>query len=170
MFPSTVTILSFICLSIVIFMIPLLIANKFGSALETTLIIIILVYLFMSYEYMDAMMIFSLATTTYANMGLFLNKDKHNMRHSLKRDLANVDHIEIDQERDVRRIIVDLLLTVAVSGGAIAFLLLAPPTYAVLKFLIGISLITITTQMIARIGNYATTSMYWIREGEEERL
>lgn len=170
MFPSTITILSFICLAIVVSIIPLLIANKFGTALETTFIIIVLVYLFTAYEHMDAMMIFSLATTTYANMGLFLNKDKHNMRHSLKRDLANIAHIEIDQERDVRRIIVDLLLTVAVSGGAIAFLLLAPPTYAVLKFLIGISLITITTQMIARIGNYATTSMYWIREGEEERL
>lgn len=168
MFPSILTIITFILFVILVSFIPLWLTNKLGIVLEITCIIIILAYIFISYRFVEAMMIFSISATTYANIGLFLNKEKRKKRHELKQEIATKPYEVIHQMKDVRRIIVDLLLTFVVSAGAIAFLLFAPDTYALLKFFIGISLITIAAQMIARVGNYATTSLYWL--SEEERL
>src|SRR5690625_6846025 len=58
-------------------------------------------------------------------------------------------------------------MTVVVSAGAIVFLLFAPTTYALLKFIISFGLIAILTQMVERAGNFFTTKLYWLPNEEK---
>lgn len=162
MFPDVLTIFTFILFAMVISMIPLWLTNKYGTILEITLIIGTLVYMFMTFPFSEAMMLFSIVAMTYGQIGILVNKDKRKKRQQLKRELKSLPYETIHHMNDAKRIWVDLFITIVVSGGAIIFLWLAPPAYALLKFFIMLSLITISMQMIGRMGNYLTTLFYWV--------
>lgn len=127
-----------------------------------------LAYLFIAYPFTEAMMLFSLMAMMYGNLGVIFNKNKREKRHQLKQELAYCNYNTINQAKDIKRIGVDIILAVAISAGAIVFLLFAPQIYSVLKFLIGIGLITLVTQLIARVGNALFTEIYWLPQ--QERL
>src|SRR5690625_6274651 len=113
-------------------------------------------------------MLFSLMAMMYGNLGVIFNKNKRNKRYQLKQELADCNYSIINQEKDIKRICVDITLAVVISAGAIVFLLFAPQIYSVLKFLIGIGLITLIIQLIARVGNALFTKVYWLPQ--QERL
>src|SRR5699024_3162296 len=110
-----------------------------------TLIIVSLAYLFIAYPFTEAIMLFSLMAMMYGNLGVIFNKNKRNKRYQLKQELADCNYSIINQEKDIKRISVDVILAVVISAGAIVFLLFPPQIYSVLKFLIGIGLITLIT-------------------------
>ena len=168
MLPGAYTIIGSISLSVLIAFIPFLFKKLIGNIIEITLIIVSLAYLFIAYPFTEAIMLFSLMAMMYGNLGVIFNKNKRNKRYQLKQELADCNYSIINQEKDIKRISVDVILAVVISAGAIVFLLFAPQIYSVLKFLIGIGLITLITQLIARVGNALFTKVYWLPQ--QERL
>src|SRR5690625_3635884 len=160
--------MAFVSVSALIAFIPFLITKKIGKIIEVTLIIVNLAYLFIAYPFTEAMMLFSLMAMMYGNLGVIFNKNKRDKRHQLRQELSDCNYRTINQAKDIKRIGVDITLAVVISAGAIVFLLFAPQIYSVLKFLIGIGLITLVTQLITRVGNALFTKIYWLPQ--QERL
>ncbi|PTQ57276.1 MAG: protease HTPX [Candidatus Carbobacillus altaicus] len=101
--------------------------------------------------------------------GAFLplfDRDKKEKRKELNRKLQKAASVEIIQVKDGRRIAVDLLLTLLVCSGAVAFFLLAPDGYAITKLFIGIWLISVLGEMIERMGNFYSTRLFWLPDEE----
>ena len=162
MFPDVLTILLFVSFGILITVIGFLLPKRIGAVTEIILAISVLAYLFLVFPFSEAMMLMSFSAMAYGNIGTLLEKEKRKKQNELKRNLAVSEYQIISQNKDYKRIVVDLLMTVVVSAGAIVFLLFAPTTYALLKFIISFGLIAILTQMVERAGNFFTTKLYWL--------
>src|SRR5690625_4944977 len=168
MFPDLLTILLFVVITILLTIISFLLPKGLGNIVEILVSASVLIYLFVAFSFSEAMMLMSFSAATYAAFGMLLNRDKRKARHQLREKLKESDYQMIDQVKDSRRIVVDLLLTIFVSVGAILFLIFAPETYALLKFFTSLALLTILGQTIERLGNFFSTSLYWLPD--EERL
>ncbi|SFE83853.1 M56 family metallopeptidase [Alteribacillus iranensis] len=132
------------------------------------LVITVLVYLFIQFSFGQAMILMAFGASAYSAYGLLIDKRKKEKRMELKQRLQEVKSIEIYHERNVKRIVADLVLTFLVCLGAVFFFLFAPDTYAVLKMFIGFMLLSMSAQMVERIGNFSSTRLYWLPD--EERL
>ncbi|MEC5424762.1 M56 family metallopeptidase [Virgibacillus sp. C22-A2] len=168
MLPGVLSIISFVSLAFFIPIITFLLPKKIGYAAEIISAIVILVYLFMNFSFTEAMMLISLMALAYGNLGIILDKDKQNRRRQLKQELIVSDYETIKQGKDMKRITVDVLIALLVSAGAVLFLIFAPETYALLKFIIGIFLLTTLTQLIARAADFSYTKLYFLPQ--QERL
>jgi len=166
MFPNLVAILSALCLVVVIVLIAYVLPGKVGTVFENTMIVILFIYIFYNYPLIDAIIIFSFASTTYANLTTLFNKDKRQIRQRLLNQVSVQFHEVLRRTKDVKRILHDILLMLLVTSLALIFLIWAPETYVVIKFIISISLITVVIQLISRLGNYLTTTIYWLPEAE----
>src|SRR5690625_3082273 len=168
MFPEPFMILIFVLIAIFIAMISFLLPKIVGTITEILLSVATLVYLFIAFSFTEAMMLMSLSAAAYASFGTFLDRNKRDKSGQLKEKLKEVDYEVIRQEKEGRRIVVDLLLTVFVSIGALVFLIFVPEPYALLKLFASLALITILAQTVERLGNYLSTSLYWLPD--EKRL
>lgn len=167
MFPSTLVILTFILLAICIGSLQFIWPNRFGRYVEGIAIVASLAYLFITYSYTKAIIIFSFASMTYAQMLTVIDPENVKLRRRLLEQLANKSYKKIDQPKEWQRIALDITIIIFVSSGALSFLIWAPETFAVLKFFIGISFILIGFEMIKRIANYMTTSVYFLETSEQ---
>lgn len=168
MFPSTLTMIGFIILACFIPFLSYRLPKRLGTALEMTLIIASLIYLFIYFRFTEAMIIVSFMAAAYGNAGIFFNKGKRKKRRQLLEKLQSIEYQKVEQSKDVKRLAVDISLTLIVSAGALLFLMFAPATYAVLKMVIGFGLISIFTQLAVRIGNFLSAKVYWLPT--QERL
>lgn len=125
MLPGAFTIIGFVSLAVLIAFIPFFIPKVIGNIIEITLMIASSIYIFMTYSFTEAMMLISLMAMMYGNLGVIFNKNKRKKREQLKQELLDGDYQIIGQEKDMKRIISDILLTVLVSAGAIVFLIFA---------------------------------------------
>lgn len=166
MLPNIVTIVSALFLVTIIVLIAYVLPGKVGTIFESTMMAILFIYLFFAYRFVDAIMIFSFASTAYAHLSTLFSNEKRQMRQGLLKDVSVQFHEIVRCTKDLKRIIFDIFLMLCVSSAALIFLIWAPETYIVIKFLIILSLITITIQLIARLGNYLTTTIYWLPEAE----
>lgn len=168
MFPNTFTLLIFVFIAVLIAIIGYLLPKVSGAVAEIIAGLSVFAYLFIVFPFSDAVMLISFSAMTYGYVGTLLEKDKRKKQSELKQKIATSDYQIISQKKVYKRIIVDLLLTVCVSTGAIIFFVFAPATYAVLKLFVGFGLIVVLTQMVERIGDFFTSKLYWLPT--EERL
>lgn len=168
MFPDVLTILIFIFIAILIAVIGFLLPKTMGGIVEILLSATTLVYLFIVFSFTEMMMLMSLSAAAYASFGTFLERSKRKKSQQLKEELKELNYEIIHQEKDRKRILVDFLLAVFVSIGALVFLIFAPETYALLKLFTSLALITILAQTVERLGNFFSTTLYWLPD--EERL
>lgn len=166
-FPDVLTILLFISFGILITVIGFLFPKRIGVVTEIILAISVLAYLFLVFPFSEAVMLMSFSAMAYGHIGTLLDENKRKKRDELKQKLLVSDYQIIGQKKAYKRILVDVLLTVFVSAGAIIFLFFAPTTYALLKFIISFGLIAILAQMIERAGNFFTTKLYWLPNEEK---
>lgn len=168
LFPDISSIVLYIGFAISISIIAFVLPKKWGFIVEIALVVAALASMFLFFSFTKAVIMMSLSATAYANFSMLFNKDKRNKRMMLKRELSGLNFEKIYQPKDIKRIVIDIALTLFVSLGAIVFFVFAPDTYALLKMFVGFALIAILTQMIARAGHYGTTSIYWLPK--QERL
>ena len=168
MFPDVLTILLFVSFGMLITVIGFLLPGRVGAITEIILAISVLTYLFLAFPFSEAMMLMSFSGMGYGHIGTLLDKNKRKKWDELKRNLAVSEYQIISQNKNYKRIVIDLSMTVIASAGATIFLLFAPETYALLKFIIIFGLIAVLTQMVERVGNFFTTELYWFPD--EERL
>lgn len=141
--------------------------KKLGLVVEVSLIIAYITYLFIVFPFREAIVLFTIASATYAYFEMLLNRDKHEKYKQLKEQLLDVTVIEIVQTKKFQRLIVDILLTVFVMAGSVIFLLFAPETYAILKFFIVMAIIPVLIKTIERISIFSSTRLFWIPEEEK---
>lgn len=166
MFPDILTILIFIFIAILIAVTGFFLPKVTGAVVEILLSIAALIYLFVVFSFTEAMMLMSLSAATYGSFGMFLDRNKRKKGQQLKEELKELDYEIISQEKDHKRILADLLMTVFVSIGALLFLIFAPETYALLKLFASLALITILAQTVERLGNFFSTTLYWLPDTE----
>src|SRR5690625_4505243 len=147
-FPNTLTILIFVFIATLIAVIGFFLPKVMGVVVEILLSVATLVYLFIAFSFTEAMMLMSLSAAAYASFGTFLERSKRKKSQQLKEELKELNYEIIHQEKDHKRILVDFLLAVFVSIGALVFLVFAPETYALLKLFASLALITILAQTV----------------------
>ncbi|MCM3669055.1 M56 family metallopeptidase [Mesobacillus maritimus] len=140
--------------------------KKVSGYVELLLVLTVLALLFIQFPVGDAMLLMSYGATTYTAFVFLIDRGKREKQIELKELLEEVDATEIFIERDHRRILADLLLTVIVCMGALTFFLFAPDTYTLLKMVIVFMFITILAKSIERVGNFYSTRLYWVPEDE----
>ncbi len=140
--------------------------KKINLIVEVAIVIGVTIYLFVSYSIGEAMLLISLGAASYAEFAQLFERGKRIKRQEIMGFLATVEYVEIKQKREMKRLLMDYTITLFVSFGAISFLLFGPETYAVIKLFIGFMLISIVVQSIIRLGNFGTTSIYFIPKDE----
>mgnify|MGYP001195782672 CR=1 FL=1 len=138
--------------------------KKIASAAEIIVTAAVLVYLFSAFSFGQAAMLLAFGASAYGSFSQLADPNKREKRKELLQTLQNADSAEIVQKKDAKRIGVDLLLTLLAGSGAFLFFVLAPANYVVLKMFIGFMFLSVSAQMIGRIGNFYSTRIYWLPE------
>lgn len=152
-----------LCLTIISFFLP----KKLGISLEVVSIVLFVAFAFLTFPFMEAMMLTSYIAISYGFFGMKIDRVNREKHIELKRKLEVKEFIELDQSKDIKRLLVDIIVVFIVVAGALLFYFYAPETYLFMKFLIVIMLIGIGIQMIERIGNYLSTRLYWLPNEEK---
>lgn len=168
MFPNMMTIIIILLITVIIILIGQIFSNTFGSIIEILLLMRLSIYLFETRSFIEAFVLISLSATIYLNIKMIINKNKRDIGNELKHKLKKTKYDIVAQKKDYKRIMIDLMLTIIVSMGAVLFLFIAPETYGLLKFILVIGLIGILGESVIRIGNFTSTHIYFLPE--EERL
>lgn len=166
MFPTITQIVLIIVIAIIISIVPIRLSKRIGFVVQIGLIVGVMAYLFVKLSFLEAIMLFSIGSSTLAYFDIF-DRQKYEKRKHLQEKLQATTYIHIPQTKEGTRLLIDLLLTVFVSAGGVIFFLFAPETYAVLKFIIVIAFIAVLTKTIERVGNFGSTAMYWLPEEEK---
>src|SRR5690625_234662 len=160
------TIFIFAMMTLILTIIAYFLPKTIGNIVEIVVSASVLLYLFIVFPFTEAMLYMSTSAATYASFGTLFNRDNRKARLQVKEKIERTKYQKIDQERDLKRIWIDLLLTLFVSGGALAFLVFAPDSFFLFNFIISFALISILEQSVERFGNFFSTSLYWLPETE----
>ncbi|MCG1029086.1 hypothetical protein J5S49_12355 [Virgibacillus halodenitrificans] len=158
------TIISYIVLTGMIAFISFILPKRIGKLFEISVILGFLIYLFLTYEITEALMLISLCAFVYGSLLVIFDRDKQAKQRQLKEELKQSFYKKIQQEKDVRRLTLDIFFVLLVSSIGLLFIFYAPETYALLKFFIGIYFILTITQFISRVTNYVTAELYFLPE------
>jgi heat shock protein HtpX len=161
-------ILLVIGIAVCIVIVSTLLPKRSGTTVEIISIIAVLIYFFITYPISQAILYLTFGSAAYANMIILMDRQKREKHQEMKMKIKELKPIQIKINKQMKRIFVDLLLTIIVSSGAILFFIFAPEQYFILKLFIGYMLISITFETVERIGNYASSKFYWLEE--EKRL
>ncbi|WP_121615302.1 M56 family metallopeptidase [Virgibacillus halodenitrificans] len=162
--PQAMTIISYIVLTGMIAFISFILPKRIGKLFEISVILGFLIYLFLTYEITEALMLISLCAFVYGSLLVIFDRDKQAKQRQLKEELKQSSYKKIQQEKDVRRLTLDIFFVLLVSSIGLLFIFYAPETYALLKFFIGIYFILTITQFISRVTNYVTAELYFLPE------
>lgn len=166
MFPDLVTIFIALGLAVIIVLIAYVMPGRAGAIFENMMIIILYIYIFYTYKINDALIIFAYVATLHANLSHLFDKEKRQIRQRFLNQVSVQSHEILRRTKDFKRIFHDILLMLLVTSLALIFLIWAPETYVVIKFFISITLMTAFIQLIGRLGNYLTTTIYYMPEAE----
>lgn len=168
MLPDLTTILIAFIAAFFISIMTIKLSKKLGFLVEISLIVAYIAILFISFPFQESIFLFTIAAATYAEFETLFNRSKYEKREQLLERLHESTFVEIEQTKKLSRLVVDLLLTAFVMAGGIIFLLFAPESYALLKFLIILAFIAILVKTIERMSNFLSRSIYWL--SDEEKL
>jgi Zn-dependent protease with chaperone function len=155
-------------LAILINLIAALLPRKIASAAEILISAAVIACLFIMFPFVQASILLVFGASAYGSFGQLADRQKREKRRELERKLREADAVELPQDKDNRRIAADLCLALIVCAGAGLFFLLAPDSYAAIKLVTGMMLISVSAQMIERTGDFFSARLYWLPE--EERL
>ena len=154
MLPDLTTILIAFIAAFFISIMTIKLSKKLGFLVEISLIVAYIAILFISFPFQESIFLFTIAAATYAEFETLFNRSKYEKREQLLERLHESTFVEIEQTKKLSRLVVDLLLTAFVMAGGIIFLLFAPESYALLKFLIILAFIAILVKTIERMSNF----------------
>lgn len=155
-------ILAVVFLTLCMTVISFFLSKKLGTALEVSYLIIVGSILFFLYPFWEAMMLTGYLTISYGIFGTKIDRVNRAKHSELRSQLEVKDFIELNQTKDIKRLLADIILVLFVVAGSLLFYFYAPETYMLMKFLIVVMLIGVSVQMIERIGNYLSTRLYWL--------
>ncbi|CCQ93983.1 putative membrane metalloprotease yxkI [[Clostridium] ultunense Esp] len=168
MLPDILTISFAVFLAILLNLVSLILPKKIGTAAELVFSAAVIASLFIIFPSSQASILLAFGASAYGAFSPLTDRDKKEKRKELKQQLQTAASVEIVQIKDARRIAVDLLVTLLVCSGAVMFFVLAPDNYSLIKLFIGIWLISVSGEMIERLGNFYSTRLFWLPD--EERL
>ena len=161
-------VLAVVILTLCMTVISYFLSKKLGTVLEVSYLIIVGSVLFYLFPFWEAMMLTSYLTISYGIFGTKIDRVNRAKHSELRSQLEVKEFIELNQMKDIKRLLADIMLVLCVVAGSLVFYFYAPETYMLMKFLIVVMLIGVSVQMIERIGNYQSTRLYWL--SNEERI
>ena len=164
--PDIGTILTVVLLGIITSLVPVFMSKKIGMWAEIAIAVVIVIYLFWSFSFVQASMLLAFGTSAYGIFGQLADPLKWEKRKSLVQTLRETDSVEIPLARETKRIAADWLLTLLVCLGAGLFFAFAPENYSVLKFFAGLMLLSVSANMAGRTGNFYSTRLFWLPDKE----
>lgn len=165
--PNELLVLGSILIGLSIVLISFFFLSRNGTVVEVILLLFFITIFFIALPFIDAMMQMSYLTISYSIFGWKINGEKRVKQLELKEKLKRASFVEIIQQRQNKRIVVDFGLTLFVSLGAVLFYIFAPETFAVMKFLIVVMMIAIVAQVMERFGNFYSTKVFWLPDRAE---
>ncbi len=138
--------------------------KKVGTTIEIILALLSLGSIFYHYSFMDGFIYIALVSSGYF-LAISLTTG-HEKRKEIEKELHHIIVEEIALERGISRIILDLFITGLVVMGAILFYIFGPD-YSALKYMIIFGLVSTVTEVIKRIGGYATVKLFYDKEEKQ---
>jgi len=166
--PNISAIVLIVFLAILINLVAVLLPKKIASVAEILFAAAVITCLFILFPFGQASILLAFGASAYGNFGQLADRQKREKCKELTHKLREADAVELLQDKDNRRIAADLGLALIVCAGAVLFFLLAPDRYVVIKLIIGMMLLSVSAQLIERMGNFFFARLYWLPE--EERL
>jgi Zn-dependent protease with chaperone function len=139
--------------------------KKVGTTIEILLGILSIGFVFYQFSFMNGFIYIAFISSGYfLAISLTTGNEK---RIELEKELRQIKVEVITLERNLKRIASDILMTGLVVFGGIMFYIFGPE-YSPLKYIIVFGLVSTLTEVIKRIGSYATVKMFF--NVEEKQL
>ncbi len=135
--------------------------KKMGTTIEIILALLASGFAFYQFSFMDGFIYIAfIASGYFLAISLTAGNEK---RIEIEKELRQINVEAIPVNRNMKRIISDLLITLFVVIGAILFYIFGPEL-SPLKYIIIFGLVSTLTEIIKRIGGYATVKVYYAKE------
>ncbi|MGN7296860.1 M56 family metallopeptidase [Fredinandcohnia aciditolerans] len=139
--------------------------NKVGTTIEILLGLLSIGFVFYQFSFVNGFIYISFISSGYfLAISLTTGNEK---RIEIEKELRQINVEEIILARNFIRIATDLLMTGLVVFGGIMFYIFGPEN-SPLKYIIVFGLVSTLTEVIKRIGNYATVKIFF--DLEEKQL
>nr|WP_309098833.1 M56 family metallopeptidase [Fredinandcohnia onubensis] len=139
--------------------------KKVGTTIEILLGLLSIGFVFYQYSFMNGFIYIAFISSGYfLAISLTTGNEK---RIEIEKELRQIVVEEITLKRNLKRIASDLLMTGLVVFGGIMFYIFGPE-YSPLKYIIVFGLVSTFTEVIKRIGSYATVKIFF--DIEEKQL
>lgn len=165
---NALQIVAVIILVVFIISIGRLLPKKLGNAFEIVSVIVIIGLLFYQYSFFEAAVMYTAGAIAYGSISSMYSREQRIQHMNIKKKLKTTDSQLILQKKNFIRLITDIGLTIIVSAGAVIFYIFAPETYALLKLIIVMGLVSVGLKTLERIGIFSTTKIYYLEA--EQRL
>ncbi|MFD1779616.1 M56 family metallopeptidase [Fredinandcohnia salidurans] len=139
--------------------------KKVGTTIEILLALLSVGFVFYQFSFMNGFIYIAFISSGYfLAISLTTGDEK---RIEIENELRQIVVEEITLERNLKRIASDILMTGLVVFGGIMFYIFGPE-YSPLKYIIVFGLVSTFTEVIKRIGSYATVQIFF--DIEEKQL
>ena len=139
--------------------------KKIGTTCEIFLALLSIGFVYYKFSFMDGFIYLAFISSGYfLAISLTTGNEK---RIEIEKELHQIKVEEITLARNFMRIATDLLMTGLVVFGGIMFYIFGPE-YSPLKYIIVFGLVSTLTEVIKRIGSYATVKIFF--DVEEKQL
>lgn len=139
--------------------------KKVGTTIEIILGLLSIGFVFYQFSFMNGFIYIAFISSGYfLAISLTTGDEK---RIEIENELRQIVVEEITLERNLKRIASDILMTGLVVFGGIMFYIFGPE-YSPLKYIIVFGLVSTFTEVIKRIGSYATVQIFF--DIEEKQL
>ncbi len=138
--------------------------KKVGTTIEIILGLLSIGFVFYQFSFMNGFIYIAFISSGYfLAISLTTGDEK---RIEIEKELRQIVVEEITLKRNLRRIASDILMTGLVVFGGIMFYIFGPE-YSPLKYIIVFGLVSTFTEVIKRIGSYATVKIFFDLEGKQ---
>ncbi|MEH7235524.1 M56 family metallopeptidase [Bacillus sp. JJ1562] len=138
--------------------------KKFGTAIEIILALLAIGLVFYQFSFMDGFIYIAFISSGYfLSISLTTGYEK---RIELQKELRQSKVEKISLGRDLKRITSDILITGFVVIGAILFYNFGPE-FSLLRYIIVFGLVSTVTEVIKRIGIYATVKVFYDKDDKQ---
>lgn len=139
--------------------------KKVGTTIEILLVLLSIGFVFYQFSFMNGFIYIAFISSGYfLAISLTTGNEK---RIEIEKELRQIVVEEITLKRNLKRIASDILMTGLVVFGGIMFYIFGPE-YSPLKYIIVFGLVSTFTEVIKRIGSYATVKIFF--DIEEKQL